>query len=384
MNHVRASLAAGVPAEQQQAFREYVRGTVAQVERICQDHRSRPGELPPQTLAAYRYLKALDLHNLPLPPDGQPTGLPLRIGNLVAATTRLRAALRRLAIPPEPDPEELDRLHAIIVERVAATDRLAAQQATTPATLPAPSRRAYAWLSFLSDLEILRQHVATLAALNALVRAAARRSDRPVATRRLPLVVDLYHIAPLYRARREAEGWQLTASELFVGAPAEVLQALVLAGLDVQVEGQLPSLRAYADSEEAAEVQVALAVAEGEPPLAASGQHCDLDVVFDRVNAACFGGRLSRPRLVWSRGHTQRKMGHYQFASDTVMLSVTLDDARVPEYVVDFVMYHELVHRVLGAPMVGGRVRSHTPEFRRREREFPDYERAQRWLGRRR
>ena len=71
-------------------------------------------------------------------------------------------------------------------------------------------------------------------------------------------------------------------------------------------------------------------------------------------------------------------------STDTVMLSVTLDDAGVPDQVVDFVMYHELLHRVLGAPVVDGRVRAHTPEFRRRERAFPDYDRARSWLDRQR
>jgi hypothetical protein len=44
----------------------------------------------------------------------------------------------------------------------------------------------------------------------------------------------------------------------------------------------------------------------------------------------------------------QIKMGHYDFIRDTVMLSVTLDAPDVLDYVVDYVMYYELLHKKLG------------------------------------
>jgi hypothetical protein len=43
-------------------------------------------------------------------------------------------------------------------------------------------------------------------------------------------------------------------------------------------------------------------------------------------------------------------------------------------------MYHELLHRQLGALVVNGRVMAHTQAFYRAERRFPAYDRVQQWL----
>ncbi|MFX4018890.1 hypothetical protein ACJBY8_11405, partial [Streptococcus suis] len=78
------------------------------------------------------------------------------------------------------------------------------------------------------------------------------------------------------------------------------------------------------------------------------GQFHDLDAAFDRVNRAYFGGKAGRPHLLWSRRPSQRKLGHYDLPQDAVMVSMSLDARDVPTYVIDFVVYHEMLHRQLG------------------------------------
>jgi hypothetical protein len=112
------------------------------------------------------------------------------------------------------------------------------------------------------------------------------------------------------------------------------------------------------------------------------GRRYDLAQVFDRVNAAYFAGGMPRPKLSWSKALTARKMGHYQFASNTVVISLTLDDPRVPEYVIDLVMYHELLHKQMGARMVNGRRYAHTDAFRQAEWRFEHYAQAKAFLDR--
>ena len=77
---------------------------------------------------------------------------------------------------------------------------------------------------------------------------------------------------------------------------------------------------------------------------------------------------------------TGTKFGHYRQHRDTVMLSVSLDTEGVPAHVVDFVMYHELLHKRHGAILVNGRRLVHTPAFRADERLFVRYEDAERYL----
>jgi hypothetical protein len=104
--------------------------------------------------------------------------------------------------------------------------------------------------------------------------------------------------------------------------------------------------------------------------------HHDLAAAFDRVNAAYFKGGMSRPHLVWSRTFAARKFGHYDHAHDTVMVNMVLDGKTVPEFAVDFIVYHELLHKQLGILWQSNRMAAHTPEFRERERAFKQYDQA--------
>jgi len=106
------------------------------------------------------------------------------------------------------------------------------------------------------------------------------------------------------------------------------------------------------------------------------GVHYNLAASFDRVNATYFNESLSRPRLVWSHTFTLRKFGHYDQTRDTVMVSMSLDKKNVPEYVTDFIMYHELLHKTLGITWKNHRQAAHTPQFLEKERCFHQYREA--------
>jgi hypothetical protein len=63
------------------------------------------------------------------------------------------------------------------------------------------------------------------------------------------------------------------------------------------------------------------------------------------------------------------------------MLSASLDDVNIPDYVLDFAMYHELLHKHLGYYTRNNRRISHHAEFRELEAQFPQFERAQQYLA---
>ncbi len=108
----------------------------------------------------------------------------------------------------------------------------------------------------------------------------------------------------------------------------------------------------------------------------ARGVHHDLDAAFDRVNATYFDGVMSRPHLVWSRTFATRKFGHYDHAHDTIMVNMVLDRPTVPDFAVDFIVYHELLHKQLGVTWKNNRIAAHTPELAARERQFQHYDQA--------
>jgi hypothetical protein len=108
----------------------------------------------------------------------------------------------------------------------------------------------------------------------------------------------------------------------------------------------------------------------------------DLNHVFDLVNREYFRGQMAKPQLAWSQVFIQRKFGHYEPARDRLVISLTLDQQRIPRDVVEFVMYHELLHKHHGERWSNGRCLVHTPQLRRDESNFKHYQLAQQWLER--
>jgi hypothetical protein len=79
----------------------------------------------------------------------------------------------------------------------------------------------------------------------------------------------------------------------------------------------------------------------------------------------------------WTRTSNIRKMGFCSPMMRVVGISSTLDDLNVPEYVFDYVVYHECLHLEQGY-RPGQRV--HDRAFRDKEKKFPRYEEAERYL----
>ena len=105
--------------------------------------------------------------------------------------------------------------------------------------------------------------------------------------------------------------------------------------------------------------------------------HPILEESFNRVNEQFFAGMIDQPNLQISEG--LRTLGHYDYGTDTV--SVT---KHVLEYqdCLDYVMYHELLHKKYKFTNKNGRHHHHTSEFRKKEKEFPDADEIEKKLSR--
>lgn len=114
----------------------------------------------------------------------------------------------------------------------------------------------------------------------------------------------------------------------------------------------------------------------------ARGRVYNLDRLFDRLNRNYFDGRLAKPTLTWSQRRTRRILGHHDSVHDTIVISKTLDTRDVPEWFVEYILYHEMLHIKHPARLIDGRRYYHTNAFRADERRFPRYDEAQVWLER--
>ena len=112
----------------------------------------------------------------------------------------------------------------------------------------------------------------------------------------------------------------------------------------------------------------------------ARGHHYHLEEIFDDLNGRFFHDLMGRPQLTWSREHARNRLGHYDPAHNAIVISRVFDDPRVPRYVVDYIVYHEMLHLKHPVKLRGSRRCVHSREFRSEEKLFPELRRAQRFL----
>jgi hypothetical protein len=110
------------------------------------------------------------------------------------------------------------------------------------------------------------------------------------------------------------------------------------------------------------------------------GSVYDLDELFDTVNDRYFGNTIDRPVLTWSVRKTYHILGHHDSTHNQITISTSLDSIETPRFVVEYVMFHEMLHIAHPAKHVNGRRYFHTPAFRRDERKFTHYTAAERWI----
>lgn len=111
------------------------------------------------------------------------------------------------------------------------------------------------------------------------------------------------------------------------------------------------------------------------------GKFHDLAASFQRVNRQYFQDSLPQPNLSWSPSRCRRQLGYHDSALNLIVISRYLDRRDVPELVVDYIMYHELLHTLIRPKIHRGKRIVHPPEFKHREREFEQFSEALRWLG---
>lgn len=112
----------------------------------------------------------------------------------------------------------------------------------------------------------------------------------------------------------------------------------------------------------------------------AQGRRFDLAKLFDELNETYFRGALPKPKLGWSTRRWRSQLGIFDPALDQIAINVALDRPNVPEYVVAYVLYHEMLHRKHPVRLARCRLEAHSREFRAEEKKFRHYRRAMRFL----
>lgn len=112
----------------------------------------------------------------------------------------------------------------------------------------------------------------------------------------------------------------------------------------------------------------------------ARGRCFDLGEIFDDLNRRYFEGALPSTRLGWSPRRSRTILGHYDSAHASITISRLLDSLQVPRYVVEYLMFHEMLHIRYPVERRGARRVVHSRQFREAERRLPNYEQARQRL----
>jgi hypothetical protein len=111
------------------------------------------------------------------------------------------------------------------------------------------------------------------------------------------------------------------------------------------------------------------------------GRWRDLKTVFDYVNSSYFGNKVRDPTLAWVAESPARRLGYYFDPLDLLVVNRVFDAERVPRYVLEFVIYHELLHHIDAESGKRTQRVHHTKSFREQECKFSSYVEAEKWLS---
>lgn len=110
------------------------------------------------------------------------------------------------------------------------------------------------------------------------------------------------------------------------------------------------------------------------------GRHHDLVALFDDLNQKYFSGGLTRPHIGWSTRSWRRQFGCYDPGPNQIILNRRMDRPGVPQFVVEYVLFHEMLHVKHPTRRSGCSLLSHSPEFRAEEKRFEQFRIARKFL----
>ena len=201
--------------------------------------------------------------------------------------------------------------------------------------------------------------------------------------------IDFFAFANVNNTIRLRDGKLLVRlSDLLEGAPESVLRAIAHILLAKMYRrpvdrAQAARYRKYVGSHEIVRKAHLVRQMRGRKRLrSARGMFYDLDAVFEDLNTRFFHGLMARPRMSWSQLRTRRILGHYDPAHNAIIISRIFDHPQVPRYVLEYIVYHEMLHLKHPVKLRGSRRCVHSAEFQAEEKLFPRAQDADAFLKR--
>jgi predicted metal-dependent hydrolase len=87
---------------------------------------------------------------------------------------------------------------------------------------------------------------------------------------------------------------------------------------------------------------------------------------------------------MWSRQGSKkatryRRLGCFMPLQNIIKINPILDDISIPDYFIEYIVYHEMLHAVYPPILGAGKRVVHHKKFVEMEKKFPDYLKAKAW-----
>jgi hypothetical protein len=188
--------------------------------------------------------------------------------------------------------------------------------------------------------------------------------------------------------RRSGRNATFRVSDYLEGAPEEVIESLawyiVSRAFDVGCpDGRSDKYLEHLRSRRLWDTKRSLYLSRARGLCVEPRGRCrDLRTVFDYVNSTYFRGMIGDPTLAWVDESPAVRLGYYFDPINLLAVNKVFDSERVPRYVLEFVVYHELLHHIDAESGRRTNRVQHTKRFREQERRFSSWADAERWLTR--
>jgi predicted metal-dependent hydrolase len=199
--------------------------------------------------------------------------------------------------------------------------------------------------------------------------------------------VEFYPFANVNNTIRMRQGkLHIRLSDLLEGAPEQVLESIahiLLAKIfRKQIEKKhLAHYRRYVASHAVSSKAHLVRQVRGRKRITSpSGSVYHLEDIFEDLNRRFFFGLLARPQMTWSQVKSRRSLAHYDPSHNAIVVSKVFDHPQVPQYAVEYIVYHEMLHLKHPVKLRGSRRCVHGKEFQEEEKLFPELEKAKIFL----
>lgn len=183
----------------------------------------------------------------------------------------------------------------------------------------------------------------------------------------------------MVNVRWKPECTTVSLHRMFLDAPTPVMEALA-SSIAKKQKVVSPKVKAF--------IQAGLQTLNYSDRIAEldhQGEVYNLKEIYDEINQQYFDESVDL-KITWfgkprQRHRSRVTFGLYHDPLRLIKVHRLMDSPKFPEYVLSFIIYHEMLHHVCPAYVdEQGVHRIHHPEFKKREKQFKGFAQATAWI----